>query len=161
MLTDRKDIINVVKETLHPLYKTYGLTHDDFKNVAREATNRIVGTSGNGGGTVIEIKNSTLRTALALANTTALTPDGRVFVKQALGETPAGFATAAAAAASGAADDSSFLDGGAAVGGSSANVTPGDVKVTLDTFKTFMREIREKQQAAGSEDISGRRQRGQ
>lgn len=37
----KKEVVDIVKDTLNPFFKDYGLGYDDFKNIAKTATNKI------------------------------------------------------------------------------------------------------------------------
>ncbi len=41
IISVKKEIVDVVKNTLQPIFDEFGLSHDDFKNIAKTATSKI------------------------------------------------------------------------------------------------------------------------
>jgi len=123
MISNKKDIVDIVKDTLNPYYKEYGLTHDEFKVVAKAAVGKITAA------TDAEIRKVVMRALAETASATSLTSDGWSHLNAQLNVDGA-TETAENSAAAPARPD-------AAVGEASCYVV-GDEAITLDSLKAFL-----------------------
>ena len=155
MINTKKEVVDAVKETLQPFFKDFNLSHDDFKNIAKTATNKIAS----------HLPTSSAQVHLSVYETvseirpSSLSDDGWGFLRRQTDQTHAELMAGSNNnnIMDNGDDDQDYLTNGS---GNSDSVTSkfrvsGDEKITMEKLNQFVTAVK---QAQLNEDLlSGRR----
>lgn len=146
MISQRSDVIAAIKETLNPFYKKYGLTHDEFKMIAKNAATKVF---ASGGATATELRSIVFRCVLDSSQTTNLSNEGFEFLSNAMGldgernsDTHSNHGDGARPRHAVAADADLATANEASAAAVAALQRPADERITLDSLKLFMAQAR-------------------
>jgi hypothetical protein len=136
IINNRKEIVELVKQTLLPLFHEHGMSHDDFKLVAKTANGKIP----NEGKTKPEIISVCYETVLEMSPP-SMNRSGYSLVHQLNEKIQAELLTSRRGSESVAGNNNNFEDGND--DGSSNNTASkfhlsGDERITLSSLKNFM-----------------------